>query len=84
MTMRLALPEGWSLEELPKSTRITSEDKSMSAQVTYNLTGERQLSVQVQFRMANVIYANNKYKTLREMFDQLASRSKDMLVLKKN
>ena len=56
----------------------------MSAQVTYNLTGERQLSVQVQFRMANVIYANNKYKTLREMFDQLASRSKDMLVLKKN
>lgn len=83
LTMRLKLPEGWALEELPKSTRITSEDKSMSGQITYNLASEDQLSVQVQFRLGNVIYAANKYKTLREMFDQLASRSKDMLVLKK-
>lgn len=83
VTMRLKLPSGWALEELPKSTRITSDDKSMNGQITYNLASEDQLSVQVQFRLGNVTYAANKYKTLREMFDQLASRSKDMLVLKK-
>lgn len=36
MTVRLKLPEGWELEEMPKNFRITTEDKSISGDILCN------------------------------------------------
>lgn len=83
MSIRLTLPEGWELEERPKSTKITTEDKSISGHILYEVTDEHLLSIQVQFRLSSLTYYKNKYETLRQLFDLFSSRSKDMLVLKK-
>ena len=84
MTIRLTLPEGWKLEDEPKSTRITTEDKSISGHILYDISDEHQLSIQVQFRQNNLIYYKDNYETLRQLYDLFSTRSKDMLVLKKN
>jgi hypothetical protein len=83
MTIRLALPKGWTLEEKPKSTRITTADKSISGHFLYEETDEHQLSIQIQFRLSSVTYYKSQYETLRQLFDLFSNRSKDMLVLKK-
>ena len=83
MTIRLALPEGWNLDEKPKNTRMMTEDKSISGHILYEVTDEHQLSIQIQFRLSSVTYYKSKYETLRQLFDLFSNRSKDMLVLKK-
>lgn len=83
MTIRLTLPEGWKLDDEPKSTKITTEDKSISAHILYEVKDENMLSIQVQFRQNGIIYYKDTYDTLRQLYDIFSSRSKDMLVLKK-
>jgi len=83
MTIRIALPEGWVLEDEPKSTRVTTEDKSMSGQIVYDVSDARLLSIQVQFRQEKLTYYNDTYAMLRQLYDIFATRSKDMIVLKK-
>ena len=83
MTILIQLPEGWQLEDKPKSTRITTEDKSIGGHILYEVTEDHQLSIQVQFRQSNVTYYKDKYEILRQLYDLFANRSKDMLVLKK-
>ena len=83
MTIRLTLPEGWKLDDEPQSTRITTEDKSISAHILYEVKDEKVLSIQVQFRQNDVIYYKKTYDTLRQLYDIFSSRSQDILVLKK-
>ena len=83
MTIRLQLPKGWKLEDEPKSTKMTTEDKSISGHILYEITDEQLLSIQVQFRQSHVTYYKNEYETLRQLYDLFSNRSKDMLVLKK-
>ena len=83
MSIRLMLPEGWKLEDEPKSTKITTEDKSISGHILYEVSDEHLLSIQIQFRQSSVTYYKDKYETLRQLYDLFSNRSKDMLVLKK-
>jgi hypothetical protein len=83
MTIRLKLPEGWKLEDEPKSTKITTEDKSVSGQIMYEVSDENLLTIQVQFRQSSLVYYKDNYDTLRQLYDLFSIRGKDMLVLKK-
>lgn len=83
MTLLLTLPEGWQLEEKPENIRISAEDKSVTGHILYESVDERIVSITYQFRLNNVCYENNKYDMLRQLFEQFANRSKDMLVIKK-
>ena len=83
MVIRLELPDGWQLEEMPKSTKITTPDKSISGQILYEPTDEQTLTVRYQFRLSDVVYASTKYDTLKQLFDLFASRSKDVVVIKR-
>lgn len=83
MTLRLTLPEGWKLEEMPQNIRISAEDKSMVGHILYESADEHIVSITYQFRLNKVKYENNQYEMLRQLFELLANRSKDMLVIKK-
>ena len=83
MTIRLKLPEGWKLEDEPNSTKITTEDKSVSGQIMYEVSDENLLTIQVQFRQSSLVYYKDNYDTLRQLYDLFSIRGKDMLVLKK-
>jgi hypothetical protein len=83
MTIRLMLPEGWKLEEVPKSTKIATEDKSISGHILYEISEEHMLSIQIQFRQSSVTYYKDRYDSLRQLYDLFYNRSKDMLILTK-
>lgn len=83
MTIRLQLPEGWKLEDEPKSIKMSTEDKSLSGHILYDTKDERMLTIQVLFRQNKMTYYKETYDMLRQIYDMFSSRSKDMLVLKK-
>lgn len=83
MSMKIKLPEGWNLEEIPKSIKIATEDKSIAGHVLYESSDEGVISINYLFRLNHVTYDSEQYGTLRQLFDLLSSRSKDMLIIKK-
>ena len=83
INIELSLPEGWMLEEMPKSIKMAADDRSMAGHVRYESSDEGVISINYQFRLSNVTYNKSQYNNLRQLFDLLASRSKDMLVIKK-
>lgn len=83
MSVSLTLPEGWELEEIPKRTKIAAADNSMMGTILYDVKEGNVVSIQYRFRLKDIIYPSDKYDTLKQLFDLLASRSKDILVLKK-
>jgi hypothetical protein len=83
MTLLLTLPEGWQLEEKPENIRITAADKSVTGHLLYDTIDERTISITCQFRLNNLCFEKEQYDMLRQLFEQFANRSKDMLVIKK-
>lgn len=83
MTLLLTLPEGWQLEEKPENIRITAADKSVTGNILYDTIDERTVSITYQFRLNNLCFEKEQYDMLRQLFEQFANRSKDMLVIKK-
>ena len=81
--VQLTLPDGWQLEEMPKSMTVSTPDKSASGRINYGITGENTVTINYQFRLGNVCYNHEQYDMLNQLFDIFASRGKDMLVIKK-
>ena len=81
--VEITLPEGWEPEELPKGVKIATEDKSLTGHILYEHSASGVISVNYLFRLNNITYTKGQYSTLRELFDLFASRSKDMLIIKK-
>ena len=81
--VQLTLPEGWQLEEMPKSVNVSTPDKSASGRINYGITDDKTITINFQFRLGNVYYDHQQYDMLRQLFDLFASRGKDMLVIKK-
>ena len=84
MTIHLTLPKGWELEEIPQKIRITTADNSISGHIAYELASNEMLTIQYHFKLNDVLYTSDKYDSLKQLFDLFASRSKDVIVLKKN
>lgn len=82
-SVQLTLPEGWQLEDKPKSVNISTPDNSASGRIVYGLIGENTVTINYQFRLSNVCYNHQQYDMLRQLFDLFVGRSKDMLVIKK-
>ncbi len=81
--VQLTLPEGWQLEEMPKSVNVSTPDKSASGRINYGITDDKTITINFQFRLGNVYYDHQQYDMLCQLFDLFASRGKDMLVIKK-
>lgn len=82
--VQLTLPDGWQLEEMPKSVNVSTPDKSASGRINYGITDENTITINFQFRLSNICYNHQQYDMLRQLIDIFASRGKDMLVIKKN
>jgi hypothetical protein len=81
--VQLTLPEGWQLEEMPKSVTVSTPDKSASGRINYGIADGNTVTINYQFRLASVCFDHKQYGMLSQLFDIFASRSKDMLVVTK-
>ena len=83
MVSSLELPDGYVVEEMPKSFNIMTEDKSLSVRVNYALQGTK-LMVQYRFMVGKTLYLPDEYDFLRQIYDSLVEKCNEMVVLKKN
>ena len=83
--VNIDIPEGYQVEELPTSTRVSINDQN---DITYQYliteykeTGR--ISISLQFALNRIIYLQNEYPALRDFFLYLATSNNEQVVLKK-
>lgn len=79
----ITLPEGYVVDELPKSQRITSEDKSLSVTFAAVDKGDGLVSINFTVSVKKTVYQAQEYAGLREMFRYIIELQETTLVLKK-
>lgn len=77
----LTLPEGYSVEEIPKP--IVMKLEGATARIVCNLNNG-QLTMQYRLTLDKTFYPYTEYQDLKEFFDNLAERCKDIITIKKS
>ena len=79
------IPEGYEVEALPTSTKVTINDKNDIVYqyliTEYKETGK--IAISLQFALNRIIYLQNEYQSLRDFFLYLATSNNEQVVLKK-
>jgi hypothetical protein len=76
----LTLPEGYAVEEVPKP--IIMKFDGATARLICNVTGQ-QLNMQFRLNIDKPFYIQTEYHDLKDFFDKLSERSKDIVTIRK-
>jgi len=79
---QLAVPEGYSLEQLPKNVKMTMKDNAASIQMISSFTDN---NIQVLFKcfINKPTFQVTDYLELKAFFDELVKKQSEMIILKK-
>ena len=81
-TVQLTLPEGYEVEEMPKSATLTMPNDVMSCRVRVRQTGNA-LAISYSLVRKTLLYDTNDYANLRDFCAGVESKLGEMIVLKK-
>lgn len=81
-TCSLQIPDGYQVEELPKSVKYVLPGKVGVCQFVARLSGNTVMFNYV-FQLHQIVYAQTDYPMIRDFFGQAATKNMEMLVLKK-
>lgn len=79
----ITLPEGYAVEELPKSIRMKSEDGSMRVTMVASKATENSVSINFSVSVSKTVFKPGEYAVLQSMFRQIIELQETTLVLKK-
>lgn len=79
----ITLPEGYTVESLPKSQQVASPDKSLQFVINYQETNGR-LYMRCNVKVNKQLYTAPEYPILKAFMDQVTAHNNDVVVLKKN
>ncbi|MEL7159297.1 MAG: transglutaminase domain-containing protein, partial [Bacteroidota bacterium] len=79
----ITIPEGYELEELPESTRLRSEDGSLSCVFAASAKADRTVSVNFTVKVNRTVYQPAEYGVLKDMFRRIIDLQESTLVLRK-
>ena len=82
ITTTLAIPEGYMVEEIPQSERITLGDK----QITYSFQtqkGENSVQVVQRIIIGQTLFPATEYQHIRDFWAHIASKNSAQIVLKR-
>lgn len=82
LSIALTLPEGYVLDELPKSLALTTEDKQGKCFYIPNQQ-ENRLLLNYRFSFNKLLYVADEYLGLKVFWESLANKNNEMIVLKK-
>ena len=81
-TCRIAMPEGYVVDELPKSKVLTLP--ANAAKFTYSVTQAGSfLSIVSNFQINQSLFSQLEYPNLREFYNQVVAKQAEQIVLKK-
>ncbi len=81
--LNLSLPEGYVIEELPESARVTLPENGGKIQFSCSKTGNHQVQVLLKMNISKLEFPPEEYGILRQFFDLTAEKTQLQLVLKK-
>lgn len=83
VVVNIKLPEGYTLEEGPKNTTVRTEDSSISGKIITTSAGNM-VTVIYKFQNNKLVYNQDQYTALKNLFDRFENASNSVLVIKKN
>ncbi len=78
----ITLPEGYVVEELPKSLMIKSEDGKLSCTIASTSDGST-LSSRCQIQVGRLFFTPKEYPFVKSFLDEVYKRLQDVIVIKK-
>ena len=80
--VKLTIPEGWVVEELPAPKAFVMP--ANSAKYVYNITQNgNMISLTSQLVINKALFPHDEYKPLRDFYDQIVAKQAEQIVLKK-
>ncbi|MEG1586923.1 MAG: DUF3857 domain-containing protein [Bacteroidales bacterium] len=82
-TVLFTIPNGFSVEELPASAKLTTADGS--CELVYHIVNQGQtIQVNYIYKLNRIFFGADEYNELKTFFGKMAERNKDMIVLRKS
>ncbi|WP_278020315.1 DUF3857 domain-containing protein [Flavobacterium ginsengisoli] len=78
----IEIPQGYTVESLPKPVRIASEDKKMSFILNFSAT-ENKIQIVSQKEINSSIFATEDYRMIKEFFQKMIVSQNEKIILKK-
>ncbi len=78
----IEIPQGYTVESLPKPVRIASEDKKMSFILNFSAT-ENKIQIVSQKEINSSIFAAEDYGMIKEFFQKMIVSQNEKIILKK-
>lgn len=76
------IPEGYEVEETPKGYEVTLPDRSMTAKMTCK-KNEEMVRLTFAYTCKNLLYSEDEYTAVKQVYDMACQKMGDMIVLKK-
>ena len=77
------LPEGYTIESLPKPVILKLPDNSVSITYSIQSSGNQIIVVYIQ-KINKVLFLPDEYKNLKTLYDQIVTKQAEQIILKKN
>ena len=78
----ITLPEGYVVEELPKSLMIKSDDGKLSCIIASTTNGST-LSSTCQIQIGRLFFTPEEYPFVKNFMDEVYKRLQDVIIIKK-
>jgi hypothetical protein len=83
IVMKLRIPEGYAIEELPEVTNLTLPNNAGKFRYAVSEKDEQNIQLVATFKLNQYQFDPTEYPRLREMFDIVAEKYGEQIVLKK-
>lgn len=80
---RVTVPEGYAVEEMPASIRLTNDDGSMTASYLAEDLGTGVLSIVFRVNMDRTVYPAESYPALRQMYRRIIDLQEAPIVFRR-
>ena len=81
-TMKLTIPKGYTVEELPKSASYVMEDKG--GQFLYQINRvEDNIILSLRFSIGKTLFIPSEYQALKNFYDLVVNKQAEQIILKK-
>lgn len=78
----LTLPDGYIIDEIPESIQIRTQDQMIVCR--YNvLQNGNTIGIRYQFTQSKILFTPDEYPELKKLWEMIAKKNTEMLVLKK-
>jgi transglutaminase-like putative cysteine protease len=79
----ISIPEGYVVEELPPSMKLTSEDGTISCTIATEDKGNQMISLNFSVSINRTVFQPREYIVLQDMFQRVIELQESIIILKK-